>query len=89
MKKTMSMSHPVTEQWIQNNYNNIQGNRYYEDIYLLNYPEFTVQKLRIQNDRILLLLNNLPIKEVRTREDVFKWMKDSELTVSDFGYVGW
>lgn len=89
MEKKMSESSPVTEQWIRDNYNNIQNNRFYEDRYLLDYPEFTVQKLRITDNRILLLLNNLPAKEVRTRENVFKWMKDSELTVSDFEYVGW
>ena len=93
----MSDFDKVTERWIKDNYDNRENNRYYEDQYLLGYPDFTVKKLGItkkrgliqDEERILTLFNNLPPKEERTREQVFKWMKDSELKISDFGYVGW
>lgn len=89
-KSNMSnMSTIVTEEWLKNTYDKEGTNNYYESEYLLPYPEFTVNKLRIRDERILNLLDNLPPIEERTREQVLKWMKDSELTRSDFDYVGW
>lgn len=84
-----NMSTIVTEEWLKNTYDKEGTDNYYESQYLLPYPEFTVNKLRIRDDRILNLLDNLPPIEERTREQVLKWMKESELTQGDFDYVGW
>jgi len=91
IKKSKMSNGPVTvtEEWLKNTYDKEGTDNYYESQYLLPYPEFAVKKLRIEDERILNLLDNLPPIEERTREQVLKWMKDSELTRSDFDYVGW
>ena len=56
----------------------------YEDEYLIGYPEFCVSKLQFSED----ILNTLPEKNSRTREQVIRWMIRN-LSYNDLCYVGW
>lgn len=52
--------------------------------FLLNYPDFTVQKVNIDYQ----LLNELPPKYERSREQVLEWM-EKHMKLEDILYVGW
>lgn len=56
----------------------------YEDEYLIGYPEFSQKKLNLDEN----LLTELPIKELRTREQVIDWMVRN-LTYNDLIHIGW
>lgn len=55
----------------------------YEEEYLMGYPEFSVTKLGLSEE----ILNNLPEKNSRSREQVIDWMIRN-LTYDDLLYVG-
>lgn len=57
----------------------------YPTEHYINYPEFTIRKLRLDN----VLLNSLPSVNVRTRNDIKNWMRNMNITVNDWTYVGW
>lgn len=57
----------------------------YPDKHYFDYPEFTVNKLKLDNN----LLKDLSPKNNRTREEIRDWMKKLDLTFSDWIYVGW
>ena len=60
--------------------------RYYLKInkYLLRYPDFAVQKIDLDPN----LLDELPPKNERSREQVLEWM-EKHMDVDDITYVGW
>ena len=60
--------------------------RYYLKInkYLLRYPDFAVQKIHLDPK----LLDKLPPKNERSREQVLEWM-EKHMDVDDITYVGW
>ena len=52
--------------------------------FLLNYPDFTVQKINIDYE----LLDELPPEYERSREQVLEWMR-KYMELEDILYVGW
>ena len=56
----------------------------YESENLMNYPEFSQKKLNLDID----VLQILPAKEHRTREQVIDWMIIN-LSYDDLCYIGW
>lgn len=57
---------------------------HYPDEYFLKYPEFTVRKLGLNPE--LLILPNL---KNRKRSDVRDWMMNIPISFSDWIFVGW
>jgi len=60
-------------------------NNYPEEHYFT-YPEFTVQKLGLDQN-VLNSLNNNP--EFRNRENIRDWMKSLNITLDELYFVGW
>jgi len=58
---------------------------HYPDKYYLNFPEFCVNKLKLD----IALLHSLSPKSERTRDDIRDWCKRAKLTYDDIIYVGW
>ncbi len=56
----------------------------YEDEYLMKYPEFSQKKINLDEN----LLSELPVKELRSRDQVIDWMVRN-LTYNDLTYIGW
>lgn len=57
----------------------------YPNEHYFNYPEFTVNKLRLSHRS----LNSLPEKTQRTRKHIREWMTNQRLSVDEWIYVGW
>ena len=57
---------------------------WYDDEYLMGFPEFSQKKINLDEN----LLTQLPVKELRTREQVIDWMTRN-LTYNDLIYIGW
>ena len=73
-----------------NNCNNVEElidiyYKHYPIEHYLNYPEFCVNKLMLDKK----LLENIPNKDLRTREDIRDWCKNSKITYNEIIYVGW
>jgi len=85
----------ITETY-KNEYKNVEEliEDYYKNYpnkYYLNYPEFTINKLSL--DEKLLYRRDTPwglnLKKKRTREDIRNWMSNLNLTMNSWIYVGW
>jgi hypothetical protein len=57
----------------------------YPKQFLLSYPEFTVSKLRLSKD----MLNKLQPLVNRKRSEVINWMKEQDISLTEWFYVGW
>lgn len=58
---------------------------HYPNEFFMTYPEFTVNKLRLNNT----LLDVLPPLDTRKRSDVRDWMLNMPISVNDWANVGW
>lgn len=56
----------------------------YEDECLMDYPEFSQKKIRLDEN----ILAELPVKELRSREQVIDWMVRN-LTYDQLCCIGW
>lgn len=74
----------ITENW--NNVHDLVRHMivHYPDEFFLPYPEFTVGKLRL-NEELLLIL---PPIQRRKRSDVRNWMLNIPIELDDWFYVG-
>lgn len=57
----------------------------YPDDEFMVYPEFTVDKLRLNHE----LITVLPVLGSRRRSDVRDWMLNLPIGINDWMYVGW
>lgn len=58
---------------------------HYLNKFLLPYPEVTVRKLRLSKD----ILNKLQPLSNRKRSEVINWMKEQDISLMEWLYVGW
>lgn len=58
---------------------------HYPNEFLLSYPEFTVRKLGLSKD----ILNKLQPLVNRKRSEVINWMKEQDISLTEWFYVGW
>ena len=70
-----------------NNTNNLirHYTLHYPNEFLLSYPEFTVSKLRLSKD----ILDKLQPLVNRKRSEVINWMKEQNINLMEWFYVGW
>lgn len=70
-----------------NNTNNLirHYTLHYPNKFLLSYPEFTVSKLRLSKD----ILDKLQPLVNRKRSEVINWMKEQNINLMEWFYVGW
>ena len=58
---------------------------HYKNEDLLPYPEHTINKLGLSEDK----LNGLKTLNNRKRSEVINWMKELDIELSTWAYVGW
>ena len=58
---------------------------HYPNEFLLSYPEFTVHKLGLSKN----ILNKLQKLSNRKRSEIINWMKEQDITLTEWFYVGW